>query len=219
MNKFTLSLLLLASFTTPALVQANIVIPSGTVAANLQEDTRALGFARSRGQTFTVSENSLLSEFSFFVQSGTSPVDVDAAAYIFAFNDGSTSPTGTALYDSGAFAINSDGELNFSGLSVSLTAGQTYIAFLSTSGLQDQDNNSANIQANNTNPYADGAAYNYTGVLTDTSAFTSDPTNWNPVSSGWDFNFEATIAAVPEPSAYAFIIGFATIAFVAVRRR
>ncbi|MDA3874929.1 MAG: PEP-CTERM sorting domain-containing protein [Kiritimatiellae bacterium] len=175
--------------------------------ASVSEDTRALGFSRSLGQTFVVpspTSERMLTDFSFFVQSGSSPADVDLQAFVYEFDTTATSPTGSALFSSLPFAVDADGELAFNGLSLVLDITKTYIAFLSTSDLQDEDNNSARIAGNITNPYAGGDAFRYTGVDTTQAAFTGDPTNWNPVSSDWDMQFSATFAAVPEPHTLAF---------------
>lgn len=123
---------------------ASLNLPDGGNFASLAEDTRDSGFARSVGQTFIVptpTSESRITQFSFFVDAGSTPTDVDAAAYLYEFDTMATSPTGAALFNSGPFAINAAGELNFSGLAVDLDPAKTYIAFLSTSGLQDEDNN------------------------------------------------------------------------------
>ena len=204
MKHYLIPTLTLAAIGTLALssnsIGGTISIPDGGQISNLQEDTRALGFARSIGQTFTVpapTSEAVLSEFTFYVDAGSSPTDVDAAAYVFEFDTGTTSPTGAALFSSPAFAINSDGPLTFTP-NVTLNPANTYIAFLSTSGLQDEDNNSANFESNSSNPFAGGGGFRYTGIVTDTSSFTGDPSNWNEVSATWDYRFDASF--VPEPS-------------------
>jgi hypothetical protein len=166
------------------------------------------------GQTFTAPITGNLTDFQFTLNQS----DLQSLyGVVFAWNG--TSPT-TELWRS-AVVAGAAGLIDFSPTNVQLTQGQTYVAFLSTYGLQ----NNAGMATVGTCLTFGGCTSNKTpnlgtliiGNILDGGAV------FNPiVNNSRDATFSATISAVsaaPEPATWGMmILGMFTVG-VALRRR
>lgn len=207
---------------------SSISIPNNGSTVYFQENPQNPGGAvRTLGQTFTLpapGTDNVLTDFAFAL-APWSDTAFDYRAYLFQW-DGSKA-TGPALFTSAA-QIGSQAA-SFSGLSIELTPGTTYIALLTTQGVVNDGSYSNGFLFNNSgNVYADGGAYQQTspssGGSTGIGSWTS--VAWTPVNG--DFQFTANFSegsvsssATPEPSSIALITlgGAAIIGLRRIRRR
>ena len=205
---------------------SSLSIVDNTSSVFFEERPDTNSTVRALGQTFilpTPTTDNVLDNFSFYFAS-TPSSDFSYRGYVFEFNTGTSQITGPALFSSSLMIA---GTPSFTGLSVTLTPGTTYLALLTTGNADGSDTYSGGVLSHNsgTDPgkpsYPDGQAY----LLTST-----DPTGADLTTATWslaydtnsDFKFTAEFvagAAVPEPSTLGF--GFLGLLLTAagVRRR
>ena len=183
------------------LLTAHMVF-SGTITINnngatvqVQEDPAANLVRRATGQTFIVpapTTQNRLTEFSFEI--GGVPSGFDYEVFIYQW-DGVDRPTGSPLFSSGPQTANAAGVVTFSGLTIDLTAGTPYIAFITTQGVVNDVATSAFFMTNNGNVYTDGENWDLTSTSTSSTALSA---TWALVAPGqFDMDFNATFGDVP----------------------
>ncbi len=185
----------------------------------------------SHGQTF-LALGPRLTSFSFWLgnsRSGngqiTDPAQLQFRAYVMAYeadeNIAQGIPIGDVLWQSdlrfGSTNTVGFDRYDFNVPSLSLVAGNRYIAFLSVSGLGDRPLATNSLGMVLTNPYADGSV---------SVQNNPDPDNWVQFpwqeigNRAWDYAFEATFAQVPEPGTASLLIAACVgLAATRVRRR
>lgn len=162
------------------------------------------------GQSFAASATGSLTNLQFTLQGGSTLTSVQAI--LFALNGPLTSTftPGAELWRSNAVAGTS-GLLDFNPTGVNLIAGQNYAAFLSTyytTGTGQASVSSCNTfvggpacAASNANPNLGSAITGRAlGSNLDELSFTQ------VVNGSQDLTFSATVAAVPEPATWLFMI-------------
>jgi len=231
---------LLAGLMAAPLAHANTTI--NTVQA-FSGDYQPFGEANTAtyGQSFTVGADHHLNSFSMFLDNppalvpGYPPVNlidgsVDFKAYVYAWNGAEA--TGSALYTSSLQSYFGTGpgapqEFAFNVGSIDLTSGQQYVAFVSTSGLQNGKVSTTGM------PYSGvfgtdqlaGGQFVYYNNGDDFSLLTSH--GWDVSESNYtnlygDSWFKAGFSGdgVPEPASWALmIIGFGAAGSLLRRRR
>lgn len=164
------------------------------------------------GQTFTTPISGQLTNLQFTLLAGSSLPSLYAVVYAW---NGST--PGAEIWRSSTVSATS-GLLNFNPTGATLTAGQTYVAFLSTFGLAG-NTGSVNIDSCLafsvcTTPVA-GLGNAVTGTVRD------DGVTFSNAFNAYDLKFSATITApVPEPTTWAMmIVGFGAVGTTMRRRQ
>lgn len=188
----------------------NITIGGGNGNVYFQENPDPQNVVRSLGQTFMLpapGTDNVLTGFSFAFPTDQVPDSgFDFQAYVFEFNTGTLLATGAALYTSAVLNAGTDLPV-FTGLSVALTPGTTYIAFLTTQSVVNDGFANGYLR----HVYGDGSSY------TDGSSFQQNSANatsneWTTTawsSPGGDFVFTADFEEgppgstdIPEPSTF-----------------
>lgn len=179
------------------------------------------------GQTFTVGSENALNGFTFYLGGGPARV----RAYVYSWSGLRT--LGNALYASegrsfGGTAGETFEALRFDVGALDLRAGQRYVAFLTTAGLEQPENADMawmpTAGSFGSNVYA-GGDFVYTNAGDSLAAIVGKP--WDDIHGVFgdvqfraDFSRGATAGAgVPEPAAWAMLIGGFGIAGGALRRR
>jgi len=111
------------------------------------------------GEIFTAPDGIRnLSSFSFYTGNPLQSGDIITGAYIATWTG---THAGTLLYQSGQYTYDNTGneELTFNTGGLSVTPGQQYIMFLSTSQFHGESQGEAYVPAGGTNTYLDGFAY------------------------------------------------------------
>ncbi|MEG3126219.1 PEPxxWA-CTERM sorting domain-containing protein [Sphingomonas sp. GB1N7] len=175
------------------------------------------------GESFAAPVTGSLTNLQFSLLSGSTLSSVQAIVYALNGPLTSTFTPGAEIWRSASIA-GSSGILDFNPIDVTLTAGQNYVAFLSTyyiTGTGQANVASCNpfiggpaCAASNANPNLGRAIIgNARGANLDELVFAQ------VVNGSQDLTFSATIAAVPEPATWAMmILGFG-ITGAAVRRK
>lgn len=174
------------------------------------------------GESFAASTTGKLTNLQFTLNGGSSLTSVQAIVYAL---DGSLTTTftpGAELWRSDAVAGTS-GLLEFNPTGLKLTAGQNYVAFLSTyytTGTGQASVSSCNpfgggaCAVSNANPSLGRAIVGRAlGSNLDELSFAQI------VNGSQDLTFSATITAVPEPANWALMIGGFGLVGGAMRRR
>ncbi|OAN58106.1 hypothetical protein A7X12_06220 [Sphingomonas sp. TDK1] len=181
------------------------------------------GATPTYGQTFTVGRENALNAFTFFLGGG--PVNV--RAYVYAWTGHRAS--GGAFYASDVRSFGGTKGTSFDALTfnvgaVDLAAGHRYVAFLTTAGV-DQPGNASfawmpTAGSLGSDAYAGGDFVYTNGTLAQTLG-----RNWDDSAGAYgdvqfkaDFSVGAT-SGVPEPAAWAMMIGGFGLAGGALRRR
>jgi len=159
------------------------------------------------GQVFTVGSDNVLNTFSLYLEGGSGPISFKG--YLYAW-DGSHA-TGSALYASGTLSFTGGlSEYDFSTGGVTLATGQQYVAFLSTSGLQDGGQITTGMPFDGnfgSSTIGGGMVWYNTG--NDFSALTSN--SWdntgNAVGDAWFKASFDSAGGVPEPASWAMMLG------------
>jgi hypothetical protein len=186
---------------------ASITINDNGSDVYFQENPQAPGNAvRTLGQTFSVptpGTDDVLTDFTFYFKNANA--NFDYRAYVYQWDTVNLKATGPALYTSSA--QNGSQAPTFTGLSIILDPGTTYIAFLTTEGVVNNGYSDSHLLNNSGNVYTGGAAYQQTSS---TSHNSSGVGSWD--SSAWsalngDFKFNANFSsdsvstsATPEPA-------------------
>lgn len=175
------------------------------------------------GESFAAPISGDLTNVQFTLLGGSNLTSVQAIVYALNGPIASTFTPGAELWRSAAVAGTS-GLLNFNPVGVKVTAGQNYVAFLSTyytTGTGQANVSSCNVfiggaacQAANANPNLGRAI---TGRAL--GANLDELTFAQVVNGSQDLTFSATITPVPEPAVWAMMIGGFAVAGGAMRRR
>jgi len=166
------------------------------------------------GQTFSIGSDNVLTSFSLFLDD-TPAAPLAFKAYVYAW-DGSKA-TGPALYTSNVrqftgTALGNPKEFSFATGSLQLASGGRYVAFLSTSEVQDGNLSWARMPM--TGDYGDlipGGGFVYFNNGADFGALTT--TSWDYTRGGFgDAWFKAHLvegvaSAVPETATWALMLG------------
>ncbi|GAA0731329.1 MULTISPECIES: PEPxxWA-CTERM sorting domain-containing protein [Sphingomonas] len=212
-----------ATIAAPA--AASVIDTSGGYASKI--DYFGAQYTPTYGQTFTVGSDNALNGFTFYLGGGAARV----RAYVYAW--GSAGPLGAALYASDARSFagtagDAFDALRFDVGALDLRAGQRYVAFLTTAGLAQPGDGEMSWMPTagsfGSNAY-DGGDFVYTNVGSSLDAIAR--TQWDdPHGAFGDVQFRADFspgatagAGVPEPAAWAMLIGGFGLAGGALRRR
>jgi hypothetical protein len=208
---------------TPA--AASGIDTSGGYAAKI--DYFGARYTPTYGQTFTVGSDNALNGFTFYLGGGAAKV----RAYVYSWNGARA--LGTALYASdarsfGGTAGDAFEALHFDVGALDLRTGQRYVAFLTTAGLTQplagESSWMPTAGSFGSNAYA-GGDFVFTNAGDSLDAIAGQP--WDDIHGLYgDVQFRAefsrgatTGAGVPEPAAWAMLIGGFGLAGGALRRR
>jgi hypothetical protein len=212
-----------ATIAAPA--AASAIDTSGGYASKI--DYFGAQYTPTYGQTFTVGSDNALDGFTFYLGGGAARV----RAYVYSWNG--TGVLGTALYASdarsfGGTAGDAFEALRFDVGALDLRKGQRYVAFLTTAGLAQPGGGKSSWMPTagsiGTNAYA-GGDFVYTNAGSSLDAIAG--AQWEDTQGALgdvqfkaDFSAGATAGAgVPEPAAWAMLIGGFGLAGGALRRR
>lgn len=177
-----------------------------------------LGFPNTStyGETFSAPTDGadLLTSFSFFMGTPTSPGDIILSAYIATWTG---TQAGTLLYASPSVDYSNLGatELTFNSIDASLTSGAEYVAFLSISQYYGDSFGETHVSEGGTIPGGNFVYDNNAGDFSQLFSATWDATGLLP---DWAIDAEFS-STVPEPSTL-IPLGVGLLAmFVAARRR
>lgn len=177
------------------------------------------------GQTFTVGRDNALNSFTFYLGGGAANV----RAYVYAWSG--RRAIGNAYYASDARTFGGTTGTAFDSLrfdvgAVNLVAGRRYVAFLTTQDLAQPSNTGASWMPGagrfGSDAYA-GGEFVYANPLGGASALFARDWDASAGALG-DVQFQAsfsqgTASGVPEPAAWAMLIGGFGLAGGALRRR
>ncbi|MET3713236.1 hypothetical protein ABIC65_003966 [Sphingomonas trueperi] len=212
-----------ATIAAPA--AASGIDTSGSYASKI--DYFGARYTPTYGQTFTVGSDNALNGFTFYLGGGAARV----RAFVYAW--GNSGPLGAALYASDARSFDGTAGDAFEALrfdigALDLRAGQRYVAFLTTAGLGQPQGGEMSWMPTagsfGSNAYA-GGDFVYTNAGSSLDAIAGaqwDDTHGalGDVQFKADFSPGATAGAgVPEPAAWAMLIGGFGLAGGALRRR
>jgi hypothetical protein len=176
------------------------------------------------GQTFLVGADNVLNNFSLFLD-GPAASPLSFKAYLFAW-DGSKA-SGPALYTSGirqfgGSPFDNPAEFTFSTGNLQLLSGQRYVAFVSTSEVQDGNEISVFMPTSGDDGnLIPGGGLVYYNNGADFAALTTNTWDYTGGSFG-DFWFKATLSAgtssdVPETASWAMMVAGFGMAGAALR--
>lgn len=175
------------------------------------------------GQSFASSTTGALTNLQFTLNSGSTLTSVQAILYALNGPLTTTFTPGAEIWRSSAVAGTS-GLLNFNPTGVNLTAGQNYVAFLSTY----YTTGTGQAGVSSCNPFGGGACAVSNANPSLGRAITGRALGANfdeltfaqVVNGSQDLTFSATITApaVPEPASWALMIGGFGVAGAAMRR-
>ena len=174
---------------------ATIQVDHNNATAQFFESPDSMERFRTAGMVFQVpapGTDTRLTEVRF--EFGGAPSGFNYRMRVYAFDAGTSRPTGTALYTSSDRVANAAGTVTFSGLAVDLQPATDYIAFLTTQDVVNDATNGVILLANNTDPYPDGNTWRLESTSTSDTA-TSEP--WTEVA-GFDLDFFAQFEAPNE---------------------
>ena len=177
------------------------------------------------GQTFTTPTDNVLNDFTVYMSryGGSGPINYQA--YVYAW-DGSKA-AGPALFTSAVSSVDPGASfipVTTNTGATTLTAGQVYVAFLSTSGLQAGRPNSRSqwgISNGNSNDYS-GGDFVYYNTGDNFSLLTTNPwdyTGAGGAGSDTAFVMHFSSSAVPEPGSIALLTGLSLTGAAFLRRR
>lgn len=167
------------------------------------------------GESFAASTTGSLTNLQFTLLGGSTLTSVQAILYALDGPLATTFTPGAEIWRSNAVAGGS-GLFDFTPTGVNLTAGQNYVAFLSTY----YTNGTGQANMSSCNPFGGGACAvsnanpNLGRAITGRAlgANLDELTFSQVVNGSQDLTFSATISAVPEPSTWAMmLIGFGAV--------
>jgi hypothetical protein len=199
-----LAAMLIAAPTHASIIDTTTTWNGSDAVAPFGEPDRA-----TYGQTFSVGSDNTLDSFAFWLDDLNGPVfSVNFATYVMAW-DG-TKATGPVLYSSSMTTTTNNGgqdgmeRLDFSTGGLSLTSGDTYVAFMSASNFFNMEPGTAAAGFLDADVYADGE-FVFLNNGDDSSEWTTE--DWETsVVPGGDLAFVANFSndnnsgAVPEPT-------------------
>lgn len=174
------------------------------------------------GESFAASMNGSLTNLQFTLLGGSTLTSVQAILYALNGPLTTTFIPGAEIWRSSAISGGS-GLLNFNPTGVSVTAGQNYVAFLSTY----YTTGTGQASVSSCNPFGGGACAASNANPSLGRAITGRALGANldeldfaqVVNGSQDLTFSATITAVPEPASWMMmIVGFGMIG-IGIRRR
>ncbi|MFJ5446454.1 PEP-CTERM sorting domain-containing protein [Methylobacillus methanolivorans] len=164
------------------------------------------------GQTITIGEQAqVLESFSFILTELNTPFTIEVGTW-------TGSRVGEILYQSDPFRFSAASEYTeiTAYPSVTLNANSEYVLYFTTSGIQGSGENT-NAWGFAPDTAYGGGTFVYLNNGNDRSQLTGAA--WNTTLGG-DLAFTATLAPVPEPSAYGvMLLGLALVGFAARRNR
>lgn len=175
------------------------------------------------GESFAASTTGNLTNLQFTLAGGSTLTSVQAIVYALAGPLSSTFTPGAEIWRSAAVAGTS-GLLNFDPVGVQVSAGQNYVAFLSTyytTGTGQASVSSCNVFIGGAACSAANANPNLGRAITGRAlgANLDELTFAQVVNGSQDLTFSATITAVPEPASWALMVGGFGVAGAGLRRR
>ena len=174
------------------------------------------------GESFAASTNGSLTNLQFTLLGGSTLTSVQAILYALNGPLTTTFIPGAEIWRSSAISGGS-GQLNFNPTGVSVTAGQNYVAFLSTY----YTTGTGQASVSSCNPFGGGACATSNANPSLGRAITGRALGANldeldfaqVVNGSQDLTFSATITTVPEPASWMMmIVGFGMIG-IGMRRR
>jgi hypothetical protein len=217
----SLAALFIAAGATPAMAQTNWDNTSSFIS---YAEPFGVGDTATYGQTFVAGSDNVLDDFSLYLVLGNG-VPVSFKAYVYAWNG--TGVSGPALYasDLRTFTSSDDPqEFAFSTGGINLTSGHQYVAFLTTSGLQD-----GQPEVEVDMPLADDST-----ISSGTMVWFNNGNDFDALThSSWDgidanfgdawfkasFSPGAETGGVPEPASWAMMVGGFGLVGSAMRNR
>lgn len=174
------------------------------------------------GQSFAATTSGSLTNLQFTLLGGSTLTSVEAILYALNGPLNSTFTPGAELWRSSA-VTGTSGLLSFNPAGVNVTAGQNYVAFLSTY----YTTGTGTASVSSCNPFGGGACAvsnanpSLGRAITGRALGTNlDELSFSQVVNGsQDLTFSATIAAVPEPASWMMMISGFGILGGAMRRR
>ena len=175
------------------------------------------------GESFTAATTGNLTNLQFTLLGGSTLTAVQAVVYALNGPLTTTFTPGAELWRSSAVA-GASGVLNFNPTGVALTAGQNYVAFLSTYNTTSTGSasvSSCNVFVGSPACIAANANPNLGRAITGRveGANLNELVFSQVVNGSQDLTFSATITAVPEPATWAMMIAGFGLVGGAMRRR
>ena len=223
-----------------ASLAACLALPAGGAAQTIDTGPPAapsaltplwLGGAFNRGQSFTVVPSlTTLTRFDFYLSSLANFETMTYRAFVAAWDPATRRTVGPLLWQSdpiAGVAASSATLVAYAVPDLALTPGATYIAILSSAGLNGPGGGTplgAVHLAAGRDSYAGGEGYSLFAGLDDPAALTTNAwTSFGELASigyvpGEDFAFKATLVS-PEPSTWALLAGGLAMLAGAPRRR
>jgi hypothetical protein len=175
------------------------------------------------GESFTASATGNLTDLQFTLAGGSTLTSVQAIVYALNGPLNTTFTPGAELWRSAAVAGTS-GLLDFSLTGVAVTAGQNYVAFLTTyytTGTGQAQVSSCNVFVGGAACQASNAQPNLGRAITaQAQGANLDQLTFNQVVNGsQDLTFSATVTPVPEAATWAMMIAGFAMTGAAMRKR
>jgi hypothetical protein len=155
------------------------------------------------GQTFSLSTESSMNSFTFYVDDFLDPGVIDFQAYVYSWDDSSNRITGSSLFAGNAMSTtNNSGAGGFEEFSIdtggiNLSAGK-YVAFFTASNLFDGSPGTGKMGFVNGDEYAGGS---FVSINNGDNFGALSSNSWSKWASTPDLAFTITTTVVPIPAA------------------